>query len=101
MSTASWTSPAASARTFPISRTICSVSSSLRSSNLRATRKSSSPRFGAGTRRQSTYAAFAASIARSMSSVPESGKIPSTSPFAGLVVSKVSPPAASTHSPPM
>ena len=101
MSIASWTSPAASARTFPISRTICSVSSSLRSANIWATRKRSSPRFGAGTSRHSSNAAFAASTARSMSSVDESGKTPSVSPVAGFLVSKLSPLAASTHSPPM
>ena len=45
---ASWTSPPASARTLPISRTISSVSSSLRSTNRCATRKRISPRRGAG-----------------------------------------------------
>src|SRR6188474_85645 len=101
MSIASWTSPAASGSTFPISRAISSASSSLWSASSRPKRKRISPRCGAGTSRQSSYAALAASTARSTSSTPDRGKTPSTSPFAGLVVSKVSPEAASTHSPPM
>src|SRR5215211_387804 len=101
MSIASWTSPAASGNTFPISRAISSASSSLWSASSRPKRKRVSPRRGAGTSRQSSYAAFAASTARSTSSTPERGKTPSTSPLAGLVVSKVSREAASTHSPPM
>ena len=32
---------------------------------------------------------------------PDRGKVPISSPVAGLVLSKVSPEAASTHSPPM
>ena len=101
MSIASWTSPPASAETLPISWVIRSATSSLCSSTSRAKRNRISPRFGAGTRRQSSKAVFAASTARSTSSVPDFGKTPSVSPFAGLVVVKVSPLAASTHSPPM
>ena len=59
------------------------------------------PRSGAGTRRQSSNAAFAAATARSTSAAAERGKLPSTSPVAGTIVSKDSPPAASTHSPPI
>src|SRR5215218_7618749 len=101
MSIASWTSPAASATTLPISRAISSATSSLRSARSWPKRKRISPRLGAGVRRQSSNAAFAASTALSTSSAPERGKTPSTSPVAGLAVSKVSPEAASTHSPPM
>ena len=36
-----------------------------------------------------------------MSAAFDRGKTPSDSPVAGVVVSKVSPAAASTHSPPM
>ena len=60
-----------------------------------------SARFGAGTRRQLSYAALAASTARSVSSTDDFGKTPIVSPVAGFVLSKVSPLAASTHSPPM
>ena len=67
MSIASWTSPPASARTFPISCVMRSVSSALWSTTSCAKRKRISPRFGAGTRRQSSYAAFAAATARSTS----------------------------------
>ena len=101
MSIASWTSPPASAFTFPISCVIRSVSADFSSSSSRASRKRISPRFGAGTSRHSTNASFAAATARSTSSAPELGKSPIVSPFAGLVLSKVSPEAASTHSPPM
>src|SRR5215208_682407 len=101
MSIASWTSPAASGMTLPISRAISSATSSLRSASSWPKRKRISPRFGAGVRRQSSKAAFAASTARSASSALERGKTPSVSPVAGLVVSKVSPEAASIHSPPM
>ena len=44
---------------------------------------------------------FAASTARSTSSGPDFGNVPIGSPVAGLVLSKVSPETASTHSPPM
>src|SRR5919204_1956276 len=101
MSIASWTSPPASALTFPISRVIRSVRSSFAFSSRRAKRKRISPRFGAGTRRQSSKAVFAAATARSTSSAVDFGKTPSVSPVAGLTLSKVSPLAASTHSPPM
>src|SRR4051794_19865988 len=101
MSIASWTSPAASGMTLPISRAISSATSSLCSASSWPKRKRISPRFGAGVRRQSSKAAFAASTARSTSSALDFGKTPSTSPVAGLVVSKVSPEAASTDSPPM
>src|SRR5215212_9555661 len=101
MSIASWTSPPASARTFPISCVIRSVSSALWSATSCAKRKRSSPRCGAGTSRQSSKAALAAATARSTSSGADFGKTPSVSPSAGLLDSKVSPEAASTHSPPM
>src|SRR5262245_48977565 len=101
MSIASWTSPPASAFTFPISCVMRSVSSALCSATSWAKRKRISPRFGAGTSRQSSYAAFAAATARSTSSASERGKTPMSSPSAGLVDSKVSPERASTHSPPM
>src|SRR5690349_13135794 len=101
MSIASWTSPAASGSTFPISRAISSARSSFWSASSWPKRKRISPRLGAGTSRHSSYAAFAASTARSTSSGPDFGKVPSVSPVAGTVVSKVSPEAASTHSPPM
>jgi len=48
-----------------------------------------SPRRGAGTRRQLSKAAFAASTARSTSSGPDLGKAPIVLPFAGFVLSKV------------
>src|SRR3954467_13838413 len=101
MSIASWTSPAASGSTFPISRAISWATSSFASASSAPKRKRISPRRGAGTSRHSSYAPFAAATARSTSSALDFGKTPSTSPVAGLVVSKVSPEAASTHSPPM
>ena len=101
MSIASWTSPPASAFTFPISCVIRSVSAAFSRSSTRASWKRISPRFGAGTRRHSSNAAFAASTARSTSSAPDFGKTPIVSPSAGLALSKVSPEAASIHSPPM
>jgi len=101
MSIASWTSPAASALTFPISWVISSVTSSLCSASSCANRNSTSPRLGAGTSRQASYAALAAATARSTSSGPDFGKTPIVSPSAGLVDSKVAPEAASTHSPSM
>src|SRR6266536_1233463 len=101
MSIASWTSPPASGFTFPISCVIRSVSSALCSARSCAKRNRISPRFGAGTRRHSSKACFATAAARSTSSGPDLGKTPSVSPSAGLTDSKVSPEAASTHSPPM
>src|SRR5947207_2763375 len=59
MSIASWTSPPASALTFPISRVIRSDSSGLERSRTCAKRKRMLPRSGAGTRRQSSQAARA------------------------------------------
>src|SRR6476659_2198121 len=101
MSIASWTSPAASGSTLPISRAISSATSSLCSASSAPKRNRISPRCGAGTSRHSSWAAFAASTARSTSSALDFGKTPSTSPVAGLFVSKASPETASTHSPPM
>src|SRR5436309_283662 len=101
MSIASWTSPPASALTLPISCVMRSVRSSFASSSRRAKRNRISPRLGAGTRRQSSNAVLAAATARSTSSAPDLGKTPSVSPVAGFTLSKVFPPAASTHSPPM
>src|SRR5438445_531424 len=100
MSIASCTSPPASALTLPISRVIRSVSSAFSRLRISAKRKRISPRSGAGTSRHSSYASRAAFAARSTSSLPERGKVPIVSPVAGLRLSKVSPPAASTHSPP-
>ena len=101
MSIASWTSPPASARTFPISRVIRSVSSSLCSRRSSPSRKTISPRRGAGTRRHASNASFAAWTARSTSAAPERGNDASVSPVAGTIDSNVSPPSAATHSPPM
>jgi hypothetical protein len=101
MSIASCTSPLASGSTLPISRAISCARSSFCSLRRCAKRNRISPRFGAGTRRQSSYASFAAATARSTSSRDDFGKVPIVSPFAGLVLSNVSPEAASTHSPPM
>src|SRR5438552_3588146 len=101
MSIASWTSPPASALTFPISRVISSVSDGFSRSRTCAKRKRTSPRFGAGTSRHSSKAARAASTARATSSAPERGNVPSTSPVAGLTLSNVSPEPASTQSPPI
>jgi hypothetical protein len=78
-----------------------SVSDSFSRSRICAKRTSSSPRFGAGTRRQSSKASFAAATARPTSSAPDFGNAPIVSPVAGLRLSNVSPEAASTHSPPM
>ena len=50
------------------------ASSSLCSARSCAKRKRISPRFGAGTRRQSSYASFAAATARSTSSAPSAGR---------------------------
>ena len=102
MSIASWTSPPASARTFPISCVIRSVSASFslleqRARSGRGSRRASAP----GRAASSANASFAAATARSTSSAPERGKTPIVSPSAGLVLSKVSPDAASTHSPPI
>src|SRR5581483_9722385 len=100
MSIASWTSPRASAITFPISRVISCETSSLWSARSCPKRKRISPRRGAGTRRHSSKAEYAASTARSTSSAPDFGKTPTSSPVAGLRLSNVWPAAASTHSPP-
>jgi hypothetical protein len=59
------------------------------------------PRSGAGTRRHSSKASFAAATARSTSSAPERGNVPSGSPVAGTIDSNVSPETASIHCPPM
>src|SRR5438874_1743918 len=91
MSIASWTSPPASAFTFPISRVIRSVSSSLCVRRSSAKRKRMFPRSGAGTRRQSSNAALAFATARSTSAAVERGKLPSTSPVAGATDSNVCP----------
>ena len=101
MSIASWTSPPASALTFPISCVISSASSALRSRSSSAKRNTMPPRSGAGTSRQSANASAAARTARSTSAAPDRGSEPSTSPVAGLTESKRSPDSASTHSPPM
>ena len=70
MSIASWTSPPASAFTFPISRVIRSVSAASRARARARAAKRISPRFGAGTSRHSANASFAAATARSTSSAP-------------------------------
>src|SRR6266508_2971933 len=101
MSIASWTSPPASALTFPISWVISSVSSRLCSLTSCAKRNRISPRLGAGTNRQSAKASFAAATARSTSSALDFGKRPIVSPSAGLTDSNVSPEAASVHSRPL
>src|SRR6266480_1977773 len=101
MSIASWTSPPASAFTFPISRVISSVKAGFSRSRICAKRNRIPPRFGAGTSRHSSKAAFAAATARSTSAASERGKVPSTSPVAGLTLSNVSPDSASTQSPPI
>src|SRR5262245_24433480 len=90
MSIASWTSPPASAFTFPISRVIRSVSSSLCARRSSAKRKRMLPRSGAGTRRHASKAAFALATALSTSAPLERGKLPSTSPVAGATDSNVS-----------
>src|SRR5579862_1376429 len=89
MSIASWTSPPASAFTFPISRVIRSVSSPFCARRSSAKRKSMLPRSGAGTRRQSSNAAFAFCTAASTSAAVERGKVASTSPVAGTTDSNV------------
>ena len=102
MSIASWTSPPASARTLPISRVISSVSSSLCvAQELARSGRGSRRARGAGTRRQSSNAAFAAATARSTSAAPERGNDAERLAGRGHDVSNVSPPSASTHSPPM
>src|SRR5437868_3566710 len=101
MSIASWTSPPASALTFPISRVISSVSAAFSRSRIRAKRNRISPRSGAGTSRHSSKAAFAAATARPTSAASERGNVPSTSPVAGLTLSNVSPDSASTQLPPI
>src|SRR5882724_10576302 len=101
MSIASWTSPPASAFTFPISRVISSVRAGFSRSRICAKRNRISPRFGAGTSRHSSNAAFAAATARSTSAASERGNVPSTSPVAGLTLPNVSPDWASTQSPPI
>src|SRR6185437_6876794 len=89
MSIASWTSPPASAFTFPISRVIRSESSDLERSRICANRNRMLPRSGAGTRRQSSHAARAVATARSTSSALERGKVSITSPVDGFRDSKV------------
>src|SRR5215213_740138 len=100
MSIASCTSPAASSLTFPISRLIRSARSSLCSAIRFAKRYRTSARFGAGTSRHVSNAVLADATARSTSSGVDRGNSPRTSPVAGTIDSNVSPPAASTHSPP-
>ena len=99
MSMPSWTSPRASGSTLPISCVISRERSSLRSRISSATLKRISARFGAGTRRQLSKAAFADSTARSASAVVDSAKTPISSPVAGFTSSTRS--ALSAHAPSM
>src|SRR5690242_18883484 len=89
MSIASWTSPPASALTFPISRVIRSESSGFERSRRCAKQNRMLPRSGAGTRRQHFHAARAVATARSTSSALERGHDPITSPVDGFRDSKV------------
>src|SRR3990170_3514327 len=88
MSIASWTSPRASLRTFPISMVTSRESASLRASIISAARNRISARRGAGVARQRGYASAAAATASATSSGPESGKEPIASPVAGFSRSK-------------
>src|SRR5688572_17083897 len=96
----SCTSPAVSFRTLPISRVIAREISSLRVARISPARRITSPRNGAGVRRQTSNPRFADSTARSRSSAFDRGQDPITSfGSAGLRFSKYSPLAGATHSP--
>ena len=85
MSIASWTSPPASALTFPISRVISSASSALsRSQQLRRSGRGCCRARAPGTRRQSSQAALAVATARSTSAAVERGKVSISSPVDGF-----------------
>src|SRR3972149_11782726 len=100
MSMASGTSPSPSGSILPISRVTRRPSSSLWRSSASAALKSISARLGAGVAFQSLRAAFAASTALSMSSLPEAGTVPIMSEVsAGFLLSSVSPVAAFIHLP--
>src|SRR6266508_376121 len=78
-----------------------SASSSACSSSRSASLSSASARSPGVVSSHSGSAFFAACTARSTSSAPARGTSAITSPVAGLSTSMVSPPAASTHSPPI
>src|ERR1700722_18935796 len=99
---ASCTSPRVSASTLPISRVMSRAYCSLRCWRRMAALTRISARLGAGTRRQEAKAFFAAATARSTSSGPEAGKVPTMSSWsAGLTFCRVLPLFAGSHWPPI
>src|SRR5438105_13777474 len=81
---------------------MASAISSLRLVMMSPTTRSTSPRAGAGVRRQRANPRLALSTARSTSRRSESGNFPITSPrSAGLRLSKYSPDSGPSHLPPM
>src|SRR6266581_914539 len=81
---------------------MASAMTSLRLVMMSPTARSTSPRAGAGVRRQLANPRFSLSTARSTSRRSESGNCPITSPrSAGLLLSKYSPDSGATHFPPM
>src|SRR3989338_8140862 len=100
MSIASWTSPRASARTFPISRVTIVASDSFSLANRSAARNRISPRLGAGIARHAGHAARAAATASSPSRDDELGATATTSRVsAGLTLVSVSPDADGVQRP--
>jgi hypothetical protein len=98
----SCTSPPVSATTLPISRVIASAMSAFLAVSRSPTRRSTSPRTGAGVRDQVRNPSRAERTAASTSSAPESGKQPIRSVVsAGLRFSKYRPVLGATHLPAM
>ena len=95
------TSPEASLIALPLSTVTSMASSSLASSRRYLKSKHTRARSTGGVERQAGKASRAARTASSTTDAPESGTWPSTSPLAGLVISIVSAPSASTQRPPM
>ena len=95
------TSPSASARVLPLSRTTSSANSFRFSSSCCLKRKSTRARSTTGVSPQTAKAARAAATASSTSAAVASGSLARISPVAGLVTSSQSAAWESRASPPM
>src|ERR1051325_2494532 len=98
----SWTSPRVSCSGFPISRVMRSAISSFRRVRMSPTRRSTSPRAGAGVLLHSSKPHLADRTASATSASPDSGNRPMMSLLsAGFTFWKYSPVEGATHLPPM
>ena len=91
MSTDSCTSPRPSWWILPTSIVTSAPSSSFFSRSALPSWRTISPRLGAGTSRQRRYASCAAATTCSYSLAPACLTVPSTSPVAGLRLSRIAP----------